>query len=159
MSKTETLVGWNLNSDHPLSQAKYQPTANTPLVVLETKFTFLIQKCAYLIKVRISQSSHWWEQAVSGFQDNTHITRIQPGSLLRKWNAINCFLQTTNYRLCSASGVRITLLSLQNFSTRSSKHSYQSLTPAVAAQQLSLLKYTKSYQLDHPKQDNYCGRK
>lgn len=106
MSTTETLVGWNLNSDHPLSQAKYQPIARTPLVVLENKFTFLIQKCVYLIKVRVSQSSHWWERGILGSQDNTHITKIQPGPLTRKRTAVYSFLQITNHGLCSDSGIR-----------------------------------------------------
>lgn len=122
-------------------------------MVLEIKFTFLIQKCACLIKVRISQSSHWWEQAILGSQDNTYITKIQSGSLTRKGIAMCFFLQTTNYRLCSDSEYG-SLYLLQNFSTCYSKHSYQSLTPAVDPQ-LSLLKHTKFYQLYHPKQDNY----
>lgn len=64
-------------------------------------------------------------------------------------------LQTTHYHLCPDSGIRITSLSAK-FSVYYSKHSYQSLTPAVDPQQLSLLKYTRSYQSDHPKQEKYC---
>lgn len=129
MSKAETLVGWNLNSDHPLSRAKHQPTANTPWWWWKPNSHSWFKKCAYLIKVRISQSSHWWEQAILGFQDNTHITRTQPGSLTRKGIAMYFFLQTTNYRLCSDSGIRITLLSAKLFNNAilntATSHSHQ----------------------------------
>lgn len=93
------------------------------------------------------------------FHNNTHITKTQPGSLTRKGIAMCSFLQVTNYGLLPRFWNKDHFTLCKIFQRAILNTATMSLTAAVDPQQPPLLKYTKLYQLDHPKQNNYCGRK